>query len=187
VAVVDRQRPADAFDPPVAADERIGHDAQGGQRHLGRALHELSALQRARREGFYAALGIVPRHLGHLVHHFGELRAAEIPVQDRHVVGVEHVLVMLQPVARRHDVAAGADARVVGVKELAVIEDLQFQGVLKLRDRLRRFSLLLISPAQKATIDPVSLVKINGTAQLFDCAVPLAGKDGKRSRGKAPD
>ena len=125
VRVVDRQRPADGFDPAVLADERIGHHAQRRQRDLGDAAHDLPALQFADRQRPHAALGVVPAHLGHPVHRFGELRAAEIAVQDRHVKGVEHVFEVLEPVAGCHRRAAAADARVVGVDEFALVEHLE--------------------------------------------------------------
>jgi hypothetical protein len=41
---------------------------------------------------------------------------------------------------------------------------IQLQRFLKRGNRLRHLSFLLIRPAQKAMIDPVSLVKINGAA-----------------------
>jgi hypothetical protein len=41
------------------------------------------------------------------------------------VIGVQHVLEMLEPVAGRDGVAAAADAGVVGVQEFALVEDFQ--------------------------------------------------------------
>jgi hypothetical protein len=48
-----------------------------------------------------------------------ELRTAEGAVQDRHMIGIDHVLEMLQPVARRDHDAAAADARIVRFDELS--------------------------------------------------------------------
>src|SRR6202035_18648 len=57
----------------------------------------------------------------HLIHDFGELSAAEGTVQDRDVEGIEHIFIMLEPVAGRDRAAAAADRRIVGINELAFV------------------------------------------------------------------
>ena len=73
-------------------------------------------------------------HLRHRGHHVGELRAAERSVQHRDVVGIDHVLEMLQPVAGNDRRAAAADRGIVGLDELAVVH--LFQAFVARQHRL---------------------------------------------------
>ncbi|MGY4461012.1 hypothetical protein ACVWYI_004972 [Bradyrhizobium sp. LB13.1] len=72
-----------------------------------------------------AARRLVEFHLRHRRHHVGELRTRERAVQHRHVVGIGHVLEMLEPVAGDDRRTTAADRGIVGFDELAVIHGLQ--------------------------------------------------------------
>ena len=123
--VVDRQRPADRFDAGELRDARVGHHAQRGEGGFGDAVEHLAVVLVADRAHGDAARRHLELHLRHRGHHVGELRPAERAVQHRHVVGVDHVLEMLQPVAGDDGRAAAADRGVVGLDELAVVHLLQ--------------------------------------------------------------
>jgi len=125
MGIVDRHHPADGFHAAVARDARIGHNAQRRQDRLGDAQEHAAPFELARARRLDAARRGFELHLRHHAHHGHELRAAEAAVQDRHVIRIHQVLVVLQPVARHDDAAARAYARVVRVDELAGRELLQ--------------------------------------------------------------
>src|SRR5204863_6389122 len=125
VGIVDRHHPADGLHPAVASDARIRHHAQRRQDRLGDAQEHAAICELAHAGRLEAARRGLELHLRHHAHHGHELRAAEAAVQDRHVIRIHQVLVVLQPVARHDDAAARAYARVVRVDELAGRELLQ--------------------------------------------------------------
>ena len=132
--VVDRQRPADRFDAGELRDPRIGHHAQRGEGGFGHPVENLAVVLVADRAHGDAARRHLELHLRHRGHHVGELRTAERAVQHRHVVGIDHVLEMLQPVAGNDGRAAAADRAVVGLDELAVVH--LFQAFVARQHRL---------------------------------------------------
>ncbi len=108
--VVDRQRPADRFDAGELRHPRVRHHAQRRQRRFGHPIEHLAVVLVADRAHGDAARRRLELHLGHRGHHVGELRPAERAVQHRHVVGIDHVLEMLQPVAGNDGGAAAAES-----------------------------------------------------------------------------
>ena len=119
--VVDRQGPADRFDAGELRHARVGHDAQRRQRGFRHPVENLAVVLVADRAHGDAARRHLEFHFGHRGHHVGELRPAERAMQHRDVVGVDHVLKMLQPVAGNDRGAAAADRGVVGLDEFAVV------------------------------------------------------------------
>ena len=123
--VVDRQRPADRLDAGELRHARIGHHAQRGEGGFRHAVENLAVVLIPDRAHGDAARRGLELHLRHRGHHVGELRARERAVQHGHVVGIDHVLEMLQPVAGNDGGAAAADRGIIGLDEFAVVHLLQ--------------------------------------------------------------
>jgi hypothetical protein len=123
--VVDRQRPADRLDAGELRDPGVGHHAQGGEGGFGDPVEQLAVVLVADRAHGDAARRHLELHLRHRGHHISELRAAERSMQHRHVIGIDHVLEMLQPVAGNDGWPTAADRTVVGFDELAIVHCFQ--------------------------------------------------------------
>ena len=99
--IVDRQHPADRFNGSIFTYAGIRHYAQGRHRRLGNA-QEGFAIVHAPGGGHFDAHGRgVEDDLRHARHLRGELHAGKRTVQDRHMEGIDDILVVLQPVAWR--------------------------------------------------------------------------------------
>ena len=113
------------FDAGELRDPRIGHHAQGGEGGFGHPVEQFAVVLIADRPHRDAARRHLECHLGHRRHHVGELGPAERTVQHRDMVGIDHVLEMLQPIAGDHRRAAAADRVVVGLHEFALVHFFQ--------------------------------------------------------------
>ena len=95
---------------------------------------------------------------------------AERAVQHRHVVGIDHVLEMLQPVAGNDGGPAAADRGIVGLDELAVVH--RFEAVVARQHRL------FLGRTHIGEDQPVALLhRVPGLADLVleQAAFGLAG------------
>src|SRR5262249_49375049 len=117
--VVDRDHPADRLHLAERPQARARHDAMRPQPRLGDAVEDLAVLELAHAGRLRAARRRVELHFRHHAHRRHELVAAEAAVQDRHVIRIHQILVVLQPVARHDDTAARTDARIVGLERFA--------------------------------------------------------------------
>ena len=113
------------LDARELGDPRIGHHAQGGEGGFGHPVENLAVVLVADRAHGDAARRHLEFHLRHRGHHVGELGAAERAVQHRNVVGIDHILEVLQPITRNNRRSAAADGSVVGLDEFAVVHLLE--------------------------------------------------------------
>ncbi len=123
--VVHGQHPADRLHALESSDPRAGHHAKGRDDRFRHPLEQLARLAGATLHALHAPFADREGHVGEPAHHFHELRTAERAVQDRHVERIDHVLEVLEPIARHDRGTAAPDARIVGLDPFAGVEFLQ--------------------------------------------------------------